>query len=1079
MLNYRFLWLFALVMACVGLAGAFAGGQDAAAQDPEEFVDLSVEVTVLDATSPASSKVYLSVSNLGNRAAYDVYIRAQVKALVDIPPTVGTYNASRNQRPPNDIFEWHIPELPGYAEYTVRFRGTLGGANPIDTILDHHYATVTSSSYEPPDRMHNNRDEIWEIWWIRKAGPAEPDYSVRVSAENTSASSADFTVTAVRPARDDGESIFKDGCINVGLTAGLTAGTPTFTKLGTGDTAPVAATGRSFDTSTTRECGGSGDATGVFKLPEYHEDLESIMTLPVTVASGATLSEQCLTAKIFAAPSTGTGRFYDDLADNEAKVCLGEPPDETVIFTSGASDLFTWYDCSEITGHPCGASVSLELVALGGTAALDAGLSHSALDPDNVVVLIGDPAGRAESSDSNSDGLVWSTGLEDTRTGHTHEGDRPGIILGDNPMHLDIETTDDNDQWGVPDATYPTEQVGDLKVEVTGPGKVSSWYISSNAATSFYGSGTGESIYDSIWYLGYRYDIWLEFNRLGTYTVKQTIKAKYDDDTTDTTDPTEYTDSGTYTFHVGPLAELGVVNGGGRWDVSAERSAITIAALNNGPDYATDAEVTVNLSLPDGVTVAEHIASDGTYTNGTWDLGALKTTNYRRGVGEPGAATLIFILDGDDADSATATATIANVADYTVCISSSGQTLAHTSQTDCDGDAATTNVWYGEVCVNTADNEIDSTITVEATCNGTTDRAWKEDVCASSDGSIRTGRTEAECGGWFQGTVYDHRDGNNSATITAQAGTGGGGDDAPSPSAAKSGAPSVTVQWEPVATVNRVAVTHYQVERSASDWEIVADDVEGTVTIDEEGNTRLSWIDTTVQPGKTYRYRVRAVNGNGVAGPPSAPIDTSVPSGGTRTVTVIERVYLRPEGPKGLAATAQGETEVVLDWDPLNSLYDEPVDYYEVEASENGKYWQTLAPSLTETAYTHRGLEAGETHYYRVYAHSEEGRSLASAVTCGSAGDALGKPCILDVDVDSAAVTLSWVNAQGADGHHAILMNASDYSFHGDTTELPAETTSHTFRDVPAGQYLALVVAYSGSLEGYDYRYEWELITVE
>ena len=131
-----------------------------------------------------------------------------------------------------------------------------------------------------------------------------------------------------------------------------------------------------------------------------------------------------------------------------------------------------------------------------------------------------------------------------------------------------------------------------------------------------------------------------------------------------------------------------------------------------------------------------------TISNGTWDLGVLKTEDDRRSAGRPEAATLTLILNGEDAVSAAATATIANVASYTVCVGSDGSTLPHSNQADCEGDAATTNDWHTAVCVNTANGEIDSTITLEATCNSTTDRAWTENVCASSDGSVRANRTE-------------------------------------------------------------------------------------------------------------------------------------------------------------------------------------------------------------------------------------------------------------------------------------------------------------------------------------------------
>jgi len=333
------------------------------------------------------------------------------------------------------------------------------------------------------------------------------------------------------------------------------------------------------------------------------------------------------------------------------------------------------------------------------------------------------------------------------------------------------------------------------------------------------------------------------------------------------------------------MAELEVRDGEASPDVATDQYAITISALNNRADAEVDAEVTIDLSsLPAGVSVAEHIASDGTYSNGTWDLGALKMAGQRRSVGKPEAATLTLILAGDDADSAEATATIANVANYTVCIGSDGDTLPPANQTDCESDAATTNVWYAAVCVNTADGEIDSTITVEATCDGTTDRAWTEDVCASSDGSVRPGRTEAECGGWFQGTVYDYDAGNDTATITAAQGTGGGGEGAPTLYKVDA-VTGLSVKWNGAEYVYGLPVVGYQVWRLENPWMMLDDDV--TVT---------EYLDTTVDPGETRYYRVRAVNEAGVPGPWSEPMQGVVIDPGAPGVSVSEKELTIAEG---------------------------------------------------------------------------------------------------------------------------------------------------------------------------------------
>ena len=347
----------AVLLAPILLASAAVGLDAAQAQEPEQFVDLSVDIALKDDVTTQGAEVYLWVANRGNRAAHDVNVKFLTGGSLRTRPPVGTANTEPGGVPPNIAplvgeFKWHIPEMPAHAEYSLLFRFTHSYAA---TRVWRHYAEATSSSYERPARLQNNEAEAWETWWTTRAGPAEPDYSVRVSAESVSSSSANFTVIAVRPFRGDGESIFEDGCVNIRLTSGITAGSPTFTKLvGRNSLAPVAATDRSFDSSTTRACGDTSGAAGLFLLPVYHTDLESIMTLPVTVDSGATLSEQCLTAEIFATPPTGPGRFYDDPVDNVAKVCPWAPaPPPTLPLQGGEVSAFTLYPCVGITTDPC------------------------------------------------------------------------------------------------------------------------------------------------------------------------------------------------------------------------------------------------------------------------------------------------------------------------------------------------------------------------------------------------------------------------------------------------------------------------------------------------------------------------------------------------------------------------------------------------------------------------------------------------------------------------------------------------------------------------------------------------------
>ena len=88
-------------------------------------------------------------------------------------------------------------------------------------------------------------------------------------------------------------------------------------------------------------------------------------------------------------------------------------------------------------------------------------------------------------------------------------------------------------------------------------------------------------------------NLFLEFEKLGTYQVTWHAVAKRsslhgsENCNPNAADPPvnqTFCASETYTFHVGPMAELAVEDGGASSRVPANRDALTIVAVNNGPD---------------------------------------------------------------------------------------------------------------------------------------------------------------------------------------------------------------------------------------------------------------------------------------------------------------------------------------------------------------------------------------------------------------------------------------------------------------------------------------------------------------
>ena len=161
----------------------------------------------------------------------------------------------------------------------------------------------------------------------------------------------------------------------------------------------------------------------------------------------------------------------------------------------------------------------------------------------------------------------------------------------------------------------------------------------------------------------YYYDFEILFWALGTY------KAVYE--ITGRLSGTTYTGSGTYTFHVGPIADLEVRDTGASPEVDGSQRAYTIMAVNNGPQAAPAVEVTLT-GVPQG---AQAIASEGDYDSvtGVWTIGELSASDPRASglAGHP-TLTLVTARGGDPV-----MATIESTEDYCVRIKTGATATAN------------------------------------------------------------------------------------------------------------------------------------------------------------------------------------------------------------------------------------------------------------------------------------------------------------------------------------------------------------------------------------------------------------------
>ena len=545
------------------------------------------------------------------------------------------------------------------------------------------------------------------------------------------------------------------------------------------------------------------------------------MILPVTVDSNATVGEQCLTAEMHATPPTGAGGVVagtslDDPSDNRVELCLGSPPLEP--FDSGEVRTWTLYACKDgVADNMCDAADEVDVRVL---ATIEGSDEDLVLDNATALIHVKDVAGRVFDANSGSvtDGTTvsWQTATdEDPDFTGTREGVKVGIYR--------VPVNDYLDNWTNYHPTFKVsgadggDPPGLVSVRSRTTGAALWALTSSNSWSAKRTNPFALSSMSTVVTV-----VMAEFEELGTYVLDfdvDMLHATIDDDSDSNFDT--FSGTGRTIFHVGPIAELGVVDGGPSGDATTNQVAFTIAAVNNREEDPEGGKIVVE--LPTGTTGLTTVpASTGVFDRNanpptwTWDIHDLELADRRASKGLPEGEVVTLIVEGVSAGE-TATANV--VYDpYEVCIASDGTTAAASDQTTCE---------------------------------------------AISGAS------------WHSGTVFDYNDDNDSATLTARA--GGNAPGAPTLQLPAVHTPAVGFEWDEIAFLYGTPVKHYETEWSAdgateSTWQPLRADVPET-----------THVDTGITAGETRYYRVRAVNQAGVKGPWSTPmaampIDPNVPA---------------------------------------------------------------------------------------------------------------------------------------------------------------------------------------------------------
>ena len=176
--------------------------------------------------------------------------------------------------------------------------------------------------------------------------------------------------------------------------------------------------------------------------------------------------------------------------------------------------------------------------------------------------------------------------------------------------------------------------------------------------------------------------------------------------------------------------------------------------------------------------------------------------------------------------------------------------------------------------------------------------------------------------------------------------------------------------------------------------------------------TSTNYVNTGAAVGKTYYYKVRALNVDGAAGAYSSTV-----SGAAKAVA--------PAAPTVTMTYSDGG-KPKLTWSAVSGATS-----YRVYRSESRGTGYSLLGTTTSTSYVNTGAAVGKTYYYRVKAVNSAGTSAYSNIVSGTARTPAPAAPVLKGGTSSASgkPQLTWAAVDGAAKYDVYRSNSADGTF--------------------------------------------------
>ena len=227
---------------------------------------------------------------------------------------------------------------------------------------------------------------------------------------------------------------------------------------------------------------------------------------------------------------------------------------------------------------------------------------------------------------------------------------------------------------------------------------------------------------------------------------------------------------------------------------------------------------------------------------------------------------------------------------------------------------------------------------------------------------------------------------------------------------------SVNLSWTAPESDGGSALLDYKVEQSldsGATWAVM----------NRAQSTTASFAVSGLSPGKSYQFRIYAINGPG----------SSVAS---NTLTVSTPAIV-PTAPKNLSASGITSAGLLLSWQAPDNDGGAAVTDYKIEQSgDNGSSWSTVTHAVSNaTSLQINNLSAAKAYKFRVSAINTAGTSPASSIfSVTTSATYPGVARLLQINqATSTSLQLSWL-APLSDGGSSIIDYQIELSSDGGST---------------------------------------------